>query len=155
MTAATTTVRTPIASPRSTIHQGALLAPHGRSRRLGQREESGSAAARPIESRPQEGTLFTIPSEAVFNTHPKVYRTALVGIGAPGTHAGAVRRVGEGVAKVDRECIRAELQAMAVDHIPHPRIEKILFHPAFPVDIRHNAKIFREKLALWAAGRLK
>ena len=31
-------------------------------------------------------------------------------------------------------------------------IEDFLFHPAFPVDIRHNAKIFREKLAVWAAG---
>jgi len=26
----------------------------------------------------------------------------------------------------------------------------VLFHPSFPVDIRHNAKISREKLALWA-----
>ena len=30
-----------------------------------------------------------------------------------------------------------------------------LFHPAFPVDIRHNAKIFREKLAVWAAQQLR
>jgi olefin beta-lactone synthetase len=28
-----------------------------------------------------------------------------------------------------------------------------MIHPSFPVDIRHNAKIFREKLAVWAAGR--
>ena len=41
---------------------------------------------------------------------------------------------------------------------PRPRrtrspreIETFLFHPSFPVDIRHNAKIFREKLAVWAA----
>jgi WD40 repeat protein len=27
-------------------------------------------------------------------------------------------------------------------------------HAGFPVDIRHNAKIFREKLAVWAAERL-
>jgi hypothetical protein len=33
-------------------------------------------------------------------------------------------------------------------------IQTILFHPNFPVDIRHNAKIFREKLALWAARQL-
>ena len=33
-------------------------------------------------------------------------------------------------------------------------IRHILVHPAFPVDIRHNAKIFREELALWAAGKL-
>jgi hypothetical protein len=29
-----------------------------------------------------------------------------------------------------------------------------LFHKSFPVDIRHNAKIFREKLALWAVGKI-
>ena len=39
--------------------------------------------------------------------------------------------------------------------IHHTRaIQTILFHPSFPVDIRHNAKIFREKLAAWAAERL-
>jgi hypothetical protein len=30
-----------------------------------------------------------------------------------------------------------------------------LFHPNLPVDIRHNSKIFRERLALWAARRLR
>ena len=34
-------------------------------------------------------------------------------------------------------------------------IDVFLIHPAFPVDIRHNAKIFREKLAVWAAGKVK
>jgi hypothetical protein len=33
-------------------------------------------------------------------------------------------------------------------------IRDFLIHPAFPVDIRHNAKIFREKLAVWASRRL-
>jgi hypothetical protein len=30
-----------------------------------------------------------------------------------------------------------------------------LYHKEFPVDVRHNAKIFREKLALWAAEKVK
>jgi len=30
-----------------------------------------------------------------------------------------------------------------------------LFHPGFPVDIRHNAKITRERLAVWAEEALK
>ena len=34
-------------------------------------------------------------------------------------------------------------------------IKTILFHKAFPVDIRHNSKIFREKLARWAEKKLK
>jgi hypothetical protein len=33
-------------------------------------------------------------------------------------------------------------------------IREILFHRAFPVDIRHNAKIGRSALAAWAKPRL-
>ena len=35
------------------------------------------------------------------------------------------------------------------------RITRFLFHPAFPVDIRHNAKIGREKLARWAQKKIQ
>jgi Acyl-CoA synthetases (AMP-forming)/AMP-acid ligases II len=41
------------------------------------------------------GPLFTIPVEAVFNTHPLVYRSALVGIGPKGQPAtGNLHRTG-------------------------------------------------------------
>jgi hypothetical protein len=33
-------------------------------------------------------------------------------------------------------------------------IRTILYHPGFPVDVRHNAKIDREKLAKWAQKEL-
>ncbi|MGD9185358.1 MAG: peptide synthase, partial [Desulfobacterales bacterium] len=33
-------------------------------------------------------------------------------------------------------------------------IDTVLYPEEFPVDIRHNAKIFREKLALWAAKKI-
>ena len=33
-------------------------------------------------------------------------------------------------------------------------IDTVLYHDAFPVDVRHNAKIFREKLATWAQEQL-
>jgi hypothetical protein len=39
---------------------------------------------------------------------------------------------------------------MAQGHAHTAGIERFLCHPAFPVDIRHNAKIGREKLAVWA-----
>jgi hypothetical protein len=32
-------------------------------------------------------------------------------------------------------------------------IHDLRIHPGFPVDIRHNAKIFREKLAVEAARK--
>jgi hypothetical protein len=35
------------------------------------------------------------------------------------------------------------------------KVQAFLFHPRFPVDIRHNAKIGREKLAVWATRQLR
>ena len=52
------------------------------------------------------------------------------------------------------EEVKRELLATGANN-PHTRdIQTVLFHPGFPVDIRHNAKIFREKLAVWAEGQL-
>ena len=103
----------------------------------------------------ESGPLFTIPCEAVFNTHPMVFRSALVGIGNPRELKPVLCVELEKGVKADKDLLREELLAIARDHIHTHSIETILFHPAFPVDIRHNAKIFREKLAVWAARRLK
>ncbi len=43
---------------------------------------------------------------------------------------------------------------MARTHRHTQHIDTFLIHPGFPVDIRHNAKIGREQLAVWAAERL-
>ena len=103
-----------------------------------------------------DGTLFTIPCEAVFNAHPNVLRTALVGVGP----SGAARPVlcvelKENEKHADREQVRRDLLALGAARSHTNSITTILFHPTFPVDIRHNAKIFREKLAVWAARRLR
>jgi acyl-CoA synthetase (AMP-forming)/AMP-acid ligase II len=101
------------------------------------------------------GTLYTIPSEGVFNGHPAVYRTALVGV----TRGGATEPVlcveREKAAAITADKLREELLALGAAHSHTRAIRTILFHPRFPVDIRHNAKIFREKLAVWAAARLR
>ena len=52
------------------------------------------------------------------------------------------------------EWARADLLERGSSFAHTRRIRILLFHPAFPVDIRHNSKIFREKLAVWAARRL-
>ena len=98
-------------------------------------------------------TWFTIPCEAVFNTHPLVNRTALIGLGPKGkqTPALCVELKTKARSRGDRDRLRRELRAIA-ESFPHTKaIQTFLFHPSFPVDIRHNAKIFREKLAVWAA----
>jgi acyl-CoA synthetase (AMP-forming)/AMP-acid ligase II len=104
-----------------------------------------------------EGTLYTIPCEAVFNTHPEVARTALVGVGRSplARPVLCVEPKDWGRAKPEFVRLRRELLAIG-EQFPHTRsIGTILFHPAFPVDVRHNAKIFREKLAAWAARRVR
>jgi hypothetical protein len=51
--------------------------------------------------------------------------------------------------------LEAELRAIAARHPHTARITAYLPHPGFPVDIRHNAKIGREKLAVWATTQLE
>ena len=101
------------------------------------------------------GTLFTEPCEAIFNQHPRVYRSALVGLGPPGQQRPVLivetwpdHRPRS---PVDRIQLVAELLARAQSHSGTKAIRDVLLHPALPVDIRHNAKIFREKLVPWAA----
>ncbi|MBE0502704.1 MAG: AMP-binding protein [Desulfuromonadales bacterium] len=101
------------------------------------------------------GDLFTIPCEGIFNTHPAVYRTALVGIGPVGNQRPVLCvELEKGVDPAQQAAIRAELCVLGQQQSQTQSIATILFHPAFPVDIRHNAKIFREKLALWAATQV-
>ncbi|MEN8256710.1 MAG: fatty acid CoA ligase family protein [Thermodesulfobacteriota bacterium] len=99
------------------------------------------------------GPLYTIPCEAIFNVHKDVYRTALVGIGPAGRQT-PVLCVECRDQKCDKERLAMELRALGIQNKVTRGIDEILFHPAFPVDIRHNAKIFREKLAVWAARKL-
>ena len=99
-----------------------------------------------------DGPLYTEQVEPVFNTHPDILRSALVGVGEKGSqHAVLCVETEPGTAKKARPRILAELWALARRHPHTARISRILFHPAFPVDIRHNAKIGREVLARWAA----
>ncbi len=102
------------------------------------------------------GTLCTEQVEPVFNVHPEVRRTALVGVGERGAQRPVLCvELREGVARDERPRIAAELRHRAEGFVHTAQVETFLFHPRFPVDIRHNAKIGREKLAAWAAKRLR
>jgi len=101
------------------------------------------------------GTLFSIPCEAIFNNHEKVFRSALVGIGPPKKQIPAICL--EPVAGTDIGNKKKFIQAMhdiAVSYELTKNIHHFLIHKSFPVDIRHNSKIFREKLAVWAEKKL-
>jgi acyl-CoA synthetase (AMP-forming)/AMP-acid ligase II len=102
-----------------------------------------------------EETLFTIPCEGVFNTHQDVFRTALVGVGKPGQMRPVLCiELEKGADTSNLTKVHQELVAIGADNEVTRNIKTFLFHPEFPVDIRHNAKIFRDKLALWAAEKL-
>jgi acyl-CoA synthetase (AMP-forming)/AMP-acid ligase II len=102
-----------------------------------------------------QGTLYTVPCESVFDTHPKVRRSALVGIGAVGAQEPVLCvELLDSEKGANRARISAELLEIGGRHAHTPAIRKLLFHPRFPVDIRHNAKIGRPELARWAAGKL-
>jgi len=48
----------------------------------------------------------------------------------------------------------AELRTIGAQYAHTKDIAHFLIHPGFPVDIRHNAKIGREILTLWAQATL-
>lgn len=102
------------------------------------------------------GTRFTDPCEGIFNTSPRVLRTALVGVQRNGaTEPVLCVELEAGARHASKEAIRAELRELGSQNELTRHIETFLFHPAFPVDVRHNAKIFRDKLALWASRQLR
>jgi acyl-CoA synthetase (AMP-forming)/AMP-acid ligase II len=108
------------------------------------------------------GTLFTDMVEPIFNTLPDVLRTALVGVTRKGDTYPVlcVELTDTGEWHPDEGGSAWELlyklalpgTARRFDHTRG--ITVFLQHPKFPVDVRHNSKIFREKLAVWADKQL-
>jgi acyl-CoA synthetase (AMP-forming)/AMP-acid ligase II len=98
------------------------------------------------------GLMFTEPCEQVFRAHPAVARCALIGLGPRGRQEPAlvVQPVRRGQS-IDRTRLARELRELARRHPHTARICRFYFHPRFPVDVRHNAKIHRLALARWAA----
>ncbi|HEX6985639.1 MAG TPA: fatty acid CoA ligase family protein [Planctomycetaceae bacterium] len=96
------------------------------------------------------GRMFSVCCEAIFNEHPDVYRSALVGIGPKGRQRPVIVVELEGF----RGPIDADLRRLALANPLTERIDTFLYHKSFPVDVRHNIKIDRERLGRWAAKRL-
>jgi len=98
------------------------------------------------------GTLFTDQVEPIFNAVVGVARTALVGVNG---HPAICVELADGPRDSDWPGILRDLltRAARFEHTRH--ICTFLEYPGeFPVDVRHNSKIFREKLAAWAGVAL-
>ncbi|MCW7753331.1 fatty acid CoA ligase family protein [Desulfobotulus sp. H1] len=103
----------------------------------------------------KEGELYTLPCEAIFNTHKRVRRSALVGIGPDRAQTPVIIiESPDKISKEERSELRSELLQLAGAFDHTSGIRQLLFHREFPVDIRHNAKIYREKLAVWAQKKM-
>lgn len=102
-------------------------------------------------------TLYSVCCEALFNEHEDVYRSALVGVevgGDSGKTIPAIVLEPVDDSKLNRDKFLQEIKHIAASNPLTAQINHFLIHKDFPVDIRHNAKIFREKLALWAKEKI-
>jgi acyl-coenzyme A synthetase/AMP-(fatty) acid ligase len=100
--------------------------------------------------------MFPDQCEAIFNQHPDLKRSAVVGVGARGRQTPALCIEVRGkLSPVDTERVHYDLLQLAQAYSITRSIRTVLFHPGFPVDIRHNSKIRREELAEWAAKKMQ
>lgn len=97
-------------------------------------------------------TYYSIPVERIFNEHPKVKRSALVSLGENAEPGVVIEPFPQHFP--DGEPARSEflkeIEALAAENELTNKIQWFFLHPSFPVDARHNAKIFRDKLSAWA-----
>ena len=91
--------------------------------------------------------------ERIFNAHQKVRRSALVGLSS-GEPAIVIEPLPQYFPDSDemREVFIAELLAISEADPVSRGIRHVFFHRSFPVDGRHNAKIFRDQLGRWASS---
>lgn len=95
-------------------------------------------------------TLFSVQCEGIFNQHPDVFRSALVGIGPKNNQTPIICIELEPNSNKSKTALKQSILDIGKAHAITKDIHTVLFHDAFPVDIRHNAKIGREQLAIWA-----
>ena len=93
----------------------------------------------------QDGLLYPIAIEAIFNRHPEVKRSALVRFHeAPGL----VIERHDGNISMSPQFLK-ELADLGRSHEKAALIKDFWLSRSFPVDIRHNIKIDRSKLSAW------
>ena len=93
-------------------------------------------------------TLYTDCCEAIFNQHEKVFRSALIDCGnnCPGI---VIEPEPSSMPKSaqEKKAFTDSLRSLGATDSCTRQIEHFFFIASFPVDVRHNAKINRLKLA--------
>jgi acyl-CoA synthetase (AMP-forming)/AMP-acid ligase II len=99
---------------------------------------------------------FTVPCEGVFNAHPEVARTALVGVPVGGEITPVLCvELPARASRATKQRITGELRVLGSQFQQTRDIRHFLYRRPFPVDARHNSKIRREILAAWAGGKIR
>lgn len=107
-----------------------------------------------------DGLFTPVQCETIFNGHPDVKRTALVGVGPQGNQRPVIlvepHDNKRPASKTEKKVLIDTLFDLGAQHDHTSKIKDILIYDgAFPVDVRHNTKIQRHKLVGWAARKLK
>jgi olefin beta-lactone synthetase len=109
--------------------------------------------------RTRSGDVACVPIENLFAGHPQVLRCALVGVGPVGAQRPVLvvepprtsPVLPRSLERTRRPALERSILRYGLGRSPSAAIVKhVLFHPSFPVDPRHNAKIHREELRAWA-----
>lgn len=100
-----------------------------------------------------EGVMYPVRCEAIFNTHPNIYRSALVGKGPVGQQTPVLIVEPEAdhwpTTPQQKQTLTEQLLSIGQQNELTQSIQNIVFHKALPVDRRHNVKIHREDLKTW------
>ena len=122
------------------------------------------------------GPMFSIPCEAISNESPKVFRSALASIplspdyippaviserakSFQSSWREPIMIIEPAPGKEPENAIEEERFCAEILELLHGSpltrsIKRVFICPKFPVDIRHNAKINREALSMWATAKL-
>ncbi|MCA9837228.1 MAG: AMP-binding protein [Trueperaceae bacterium] len=102
-----------------------------------------------------QSTLFTLPVERIFKVHPGVKRSALVGVRLGGRLEPVLCvEPTQRLTRVQKRQLLESLRVLAQQNEKTVLVKHFLIKQKFPVDIRHNSKIIREELAIWASKQI-
>ncbi len=100
------------------------------------------------------GFVPAVPVENIANQQPDIFRSALVGVGPVGRQV-AVLCVEMRDGRVFDDVVLRDVRRNLDNSSYVGLVQRVLVHPKFPTDARHNSKIRNEELALWASERCR